>query len=68
MCLHTPSNLFLCVASIKNNFVSIDKEFWNFSGSVSLVRNVFLKEKKLVTESKMKKGLYRVINLNHRGQ
>lgn len=44
--------------------IQLDKKFWDYSVTTSKYRNLFLGEKKDVTEKKIKDGKYLLTNLN----
>lgn len=54
------------IAFIGNNGkVKIDAKYWDYSVTTGKYRNLFLGEKRKVTERKMKSGEYEVTNLNN---
>ena len=44
--------------------IYLDNYYWDYSVTTSKYRNIFLNEKKPVTERKIKDGLYILTNLN----
>ena len=44
--------------------IQLDCNFWDYSATTSKYRNLFLGEKKEVTEKKIKDGRYLLTNLN----
>lgn len=52
------------IVLIKNGKVFLDKNFWNYSKTTSKYRNLFLNEDTEATKNKIKKGVYRLANLN----
>jgi hypothetical protein len=50
---------------IKKVFVEfLDKDSWDYSRTTGKYRNLFLEESKAETESKIKKGIYKLVGLN----
>jgi|TARA_R110002020_G_scaffold228810_1_gene439609 hypothetical protein len=53
------------IAMINNDGkIYLDNYYWDYSVTTSKYRNIFLNEKKPVTEKKIKDGLYTLTNLN----
>jgi hypothetical protein len=42
----------------------LDEHYWNYSITTGKYRNIFLREKRPETEYKIKKGIYKLTNLN----
>jgi hypothetical protein len=54
------------IAKIDNEGkIYLDNYYWDYSVTTSKFRNIFLNEKKPVTERKIKDGLYTLTNLNN---
>jgi hypothetical protein len=52
------------IAFKSGNNVSLDCKAWDFSQTTGKYRNIFLRETKKETEKNIKKGTYKLINLN----
>jgi hypothetical protein len=48
----------------KNGQVRLDRKFWNYSQTTGKYRNMFLRETRSQTEEKIKKGIYKLADLN----
>tara|TARA_R100000656_G_scaffold43379_1_gene35911 strand:+ start:420 stop:683 length:264 start_codon:yes stop_codon:yes gene_type:complete len=46
------------------NKTFLDSFYWDYSTTTGKYRNIFLGEKKSETEKKIKKGIYKLTNLN----
>lgn len=44
--------------------ILLDKNYWDYSKTTGKYRNLFLGEDKKATESKIKSGEYKLVNLN----
>jgi hypothetical protein len=44
--------------------VYLDEYYWNYSNTTSKYRNLFLGENSKIIENKIKKGIYKLTNLN----
>lgn len=44
--------------------IQLDSEFWDYSQTTGKYRNMFLREDKATTESKIANGTYELVNLN----
>lgn len=47
-----------------NGEILLDETYWNFSNTTGKYRNLFLNEKRDLTEKKIKVGEYKLVNLN----
>jgi hypothetical protein len=47
-----------------NGKIFLDKVFWNYSRTTSKYLNLFLGENRKQIESKIKEGIYQLVNLN----
>jgi len=54
----------IIVKKYNNGNVELDKNYWDYSLTTGKYRNVFLAEKKPVTEKKIKQGIYKLVDLN----
>jgi hypothetical protein len=71
--IHTPEATFFQSYQsiiIKTTFedgqrvVYLDEYYWNYSNTTSKYRNLFLGENSKIIENKIKKGIYKLTNLN----
>ena len=57
-------NTLIAFHSSKNGKTYLDKSSWDCSNTTGKYRNMFLGEDKKQTESKIKDGIYQLVNLN----
>ena len=68
--IYTPKGLYFqsyktIIAFIDNTGqIWLDEEDWDYSTTTGKYRNIFLREKRPETEYKIKKGIYKLTNLN----
>jgi hypothetical protein len=71
--IHTPEAIYFQSYQsiiIKTTFedgqrvVYLDEYYWNYSNTTSKYRNLFLGENSKIIENKIKKGIYKLTNLN----
>ena len=48
----------------KGKYITLDKNYWNYSRTTSKYRNIFLNETTKETEAKIKNGTYALADLN----
>ena len=54
----------IIVKKYSDGSVELDDRFWDFSKTTGKYRNVFLGERKQETETKIKQGIYKLVDLN----
>jgi hypothetical protein len=68
--ISTPQGLYFQSYDTIISFIDItgqiwlDESKWNYSTTTGKYRNIFLREKRPETEYKIKKGIYKLTNLN----